>query len=301
MTQQKEETLKFLGMPVGLWIVIAILLLSGVGIWRVFFRGDSEQVQQVPSAPQQKVQSSEIPTFQPTDNIGGQLFIEGSTSFAGLPAESLEASIRREFPNLLVNYNPTSSGEGIKAVLNGEIEIAVSSRTPTQEEMSKGGNWYPLAEGDIALFANQDIGLEGLEYNALQAVFTGEVSNWSEVGGPDIPIVTIARPSESGTAVTFEDFIGRTLSTSQVWPRDETTAIVREVANTPGAISYAAAGQIEDQSTVSTVPIFMDGEEIEIERIIGVFTSNDLSDTARAVLPLFGDQEVKQNLERALR
>ena len=132
----------------------------------------------------------------------GTVATDGSTSM-----EKVIGSLGEAFQNDTGNgftYNPTGSGSGIQAVLEDRCDIGLSSRDLKDEEKASGLEATILAYDGIAIIVNPENPVEDLDVETIAKIYTGEITNWSEVGGNDAEIVLIGREAGSGTRDGFE-------------------------------------------------------------------------------------------------
>ena len=141
------------------------------------------------------------------DAAGGTVSTDGSTSMEkviGSLAEAFEAANE----GTTVTYNPTGSGSGITAVSEGRCDIGLSSRSLKEEEKSQGLQETVLAYDGIAIIVNPENPVTDLSLDQIAKIYTGEITNWKEVGGNDAEIVLIGREAGSGTRDGFESITG---------------------------------------------------------------------------------------------
>ncbi|MBQ6842990.1 MAG: substrate-binding domain-containing protein, partial [Firmicutes bacterium] len=132
----------------------------------------------------------------------GSVATDGSTSM-----EKVIGALGEAFQNetgISFTYNPTGSGSGIKAVQEGRCDIGLSSRELKSEEKEAGLTGTVLAYDGIAIIVNPANPVSDLSIESIAKIYTGEITNWSEVGGNDVDIVLIGREAGSGTRDGFE-------------------------------------------------------------------------------------------------
>lgn len=194
----------------------------------------------------------------------------GSTSFAPLRNPKIVEQIRQAHPGYELVYvepppgNKPGSGIGIKMLIDGQLSFSQSSRPVKDEEYkaAKERNFQleqiPVAIDGIAIYVNPKISVPGLTVSQLRDIFTGKITNWKQINGLDLAITLISRdPSDGGTPEFFQETIlekAAFASAAQSFVRD-TTSGIQKVATTPGAIGYATASEICDQSLVKTLAI----------------------------------------------
>lgn len=175
----------------------------------------------------------------------GTVSTDGSTSMEkviGALGEAFEA----QNSGVTFTYSPTGSGSGIQAAQEGRCDIGLSSRNLKDEEIAGGLTATVLAYDGIAVIVNPENPVTDLEVDAIAKIYTGEITNWSEVGGEDGEIVLIGREAGSGTRDGFESITG-TEDACQY--RQELTAtgdVITAVAQNPNAIGYASLASVKD-------------------------------------------------------
>ena len=249
------------GPPPIVYILIFLALL-GLGYW-FFLRKPADQPANLTSTVQ--------PTVAPPPPPDAEIFpapasvppnteiqIDGSTSMVTI-TQNLKQGFERQFPNATVNTVANGTNNGIKAVLKGEADIAGVSRSLTPQEENQGLEALPIASDQIAIVVGINNPYQGgLTDSQVYNIFTGQITNWSEVGGPNATIQVINRPPVSGTHQAFQEMVlqGRTFGTTPnitTLPRDETTGMLRQLGT--DGIGYATFTQVVNQQTVRTLPI----------------------------------------------
>ena len=170
---------------------------------------------------------------------------DGSTSMEkviGALGEAFEA----ENSGTTFTYNPTGSGSGITAVLEGRCDIGLSSRALKDDEKAQGLTETVLAYDGIAIIVNPSNTVEDLTVDQIASIYKGEVTNWSEVGGADGEIVLIGREAGSGTRDGFESITGTKDACKYRQELTSTGDVITTVANNPNAIGYASLASVKD-------------------------------------------------------
>lgn len=183
---------------------------------------------------------------------GGTVSTDGSTSMEkviGALGESfMEANSGTTF-----TYNPTGSGSGIQAVSEGRCDIGLSSRALKDDEKASGLKETTLALDGIAIIVNPQNPVKDLSLEQIAKIYTGEITNWKDVGGENAEIVLIGREAGSGTRDGFES-ITKTKDACQY--RQELTStgdVITTVSQNPNAIGYASLAAIKDSVKALTV------------------------------------------------
>ena len=177
---------------------------------------------------------------------------DGSTSMEKVIG-ALKETFEGENAGMEVTYNPTGSSAGITAVLEGRCDIGLSSRALKDSEKEQGLVGTVLAYDGIAVIVNPENPVSDLSVETIAKIFTGEIANWSEIGGADAQIVLIGRDASSGTRSGFEEIVG---VEDVCQYRQELTSngdVLTAVANNPNAIGYASVATVKD--TVKAVSV----------------------------------------------
>ncbi|MGN0665371.1 MAG: phosphate ABC transporter substrate-binding protein [Huintestinicola sp.] len=177
---------------------------------------------------------------------------DGSTSMEKVIG-ALGEAFESENSGVTFTYNPTGSGTGITAVAEGRCDIGLSSRGLKDEEAAKGLTETVLAYDGIAVIVNNENPVADLSLETISKIYTGEITNWSEVGGSDVEIVLIGREANSGTRDGFESI---TDTKDKCKYRQELTAtgdVISAVSGNPAAIGYASVASVKDTVKAVTV------------------------------------------------
>ena len=177
--------------------------------------------------------------------LSGTVSTNGSTSM-----EKVIGSLMEEFmaqnKDVTVTYDPTGSGTGIESASNGSCDIGLSSRALKDSEVASGLVGTVLAYDGIAVIVNPANTVEDLDIETIAKIYTGEITNWSEVGGADAEIVLVGREAGSGTRSGFEEL---TETVDKCKYRQELTStgdVITAVAQNPDAIGYASLASVKD-------------------------------------------------------
>ncbi len=204
--------------------------------------------------------SSEEPAA--SDGVTGKVVVAGSTSVQPL-SEELAAAFMDINPGITVEIQGGGSGVGIKAATDKIADFGASSRNLKDEEKAGITDEYTIAKDGIAVIVNGDVTVEDITLEQAQKIFTGEITNWKELGGADAAIVVVSREEGSGTRGAFTEItkvltkdaagneVDKTTINALVQP--STGAVKSTVASTPNAIGYASIGALDD--TVKAIKI----------------------------------------------
>lgn len=194
--------------------------------------------------------------------LSGSIQMVGSTSMEKL-ANALSEAFMEKYPEVTVTAEFVGSGAGIEAVNNGTADIGNSSRNLKDEEKSAGAVENIVAIDGIAVCVDPANTVKGLTKEQLTNIYNGTITNWSEVGGADAPIVVVGREAGSGTRGAFEELLGLEDACKYANELDSTGAVMAKVAATPGAIGYVSLDALDD----SVVALELEGVAATAENI----------------------------------
>ncbi len=197
-----------------------------------------------------------------TAELSGSITLAGSTSMEKF-ANALAESFMEVYPDVTVQAEFTGSSAGIEAVLAGQCDIGDSSRSLKDEEKAKGAVENIVAIDGIAVVTDPANTASDLTKDQLSGIYTGEITNWNEVGGDDMPIVVVGREAGSGTRGAFEELLKIEDACKYANELDSTGAVMAKVASTPGAIGYVSLDVVDD----SVKALSLEGVEATEENI----------------------------------
>jgi len=252
---QKNET------PTAILALLLTVGLLGLGLWWL--------TRQTGFRVQQLVQQTETSsTFASVQKVPSGVFnYGGSTTWAPLRGQ-VDPVIQQAFPNFQLRYTdpPTGvpgSGSGIGMLLEDQLAIAQSSRPLEDKEYQRAKDrgftlkQIPVALEGIAIIVHPTLNIPGLTLDQLKGIYTGQIRNWSQVGGSDRPIVPYSRQLEAGGTVKFFDdnvMNGQPFGKSVQFVSNTTQAI-RQISTNPDGLYYASAPEVIQQCTVKPLPI----------------------------------------------
>jgi serine/threonine protein kinase len=242
------------------WLIPILLLLSG-GLtylsWKQYPVAPSRQkTTELPGDPELQLRAS----MQEVKNVPAGLFnYGGAPSFAALTASGMNDAISQAYPDYRLRYTEPPSGSpgsgvGIDMLINGELSIAQSARPLEDADYDKAKirglslKQVPIAIDGVVYYTHPELDIPGLAVDQLQAIYRGEVTNWQQVGGPDLPIIPIGLDPKITSALKLllgSDEIGYNVEIVR-----DFTAALQEVGRTPGGISYASAPIVINQRSI---------------------------------------------------
>lgn len=218
----------------------------------------------------------------------GTVTTDGSTSMEKV-INTLGEDFMAKNSGVTFTYNPTGSGSGIKAVSEGRCDIGLSSRKLKDEEKAQGLKETTLALDGIAMIVNPANPVSDLDVETIAKIYTGEITNWKDVGGNDAEIVLIGREAGSGTRDGFESITKTEDSCKYRQELTSTGDVITTVSQNPDAIGYASLAALKDTvkalkvgGVAPTEDTVKDGSYV-IQRPFVLVTKDgqDLSDAAQ--------------------
>lgn len=208
-------------------------------------------------------QATEETAAEDTANLSGTISLAGSTSMEKL-CEAMSESFMEKYPGITVTVEYTGSGAGLESLASGSVDIGNASRHLKDEELSGGAVENVVAIDGIAVIEDKENTVTDISAEDLAKIYTGEILNWSELGGKDEAIVVIGREAGSGTRDAFEELLEVADNCAYAQELDSTGAVLAKVASTPGAIGYVSLDVVDD----SVIAISIDGTEPTEEKIL---------------------------------
>lgn len=201
------------------------------------------------------------------DSLSGTVTASGSSALLPL-AQAAADKFMESNPNLVITVNGGGSGEGLKQVADGSVDIGnsdVSAEEKLDADVAKTLTDHEVAIVAMAPVVNKDLGITSLTTDQLVSIFTGKVTNWKDVGGPDEEILLVTRPSSSGTRATFKKWAlnGEEEASNEALETDDSGTLVQTVSTNKGAIGYVALSYLVNNTDVQAVAI--DGVEPTLE------------------------------------
>ena len=225
---------------IALAAVLALALLAGCG---------SSAAPATTTAP---AADSAAPAPEAPAELSGTVATDGSTSMEKVIGALGEAFMEQN-KGVTFTYNPTGSGSGITAVGEGRCDIGLSSRALKDDEKASGLKETVLALDGIAVIMNPANPVSDLDVETIAKIYTGEITNWKEVGGNDAEIVLIGREAGSGTRDGFESITDTKDSCKYRQELTSTGDVITTVSTNPDAIGYASLAALKDNVKALTV------------------------------------------------
>lgn len=201
-------------------------------------------------------------TDSSSSDLEGTITAAGSSALKPLVDEASQKFIEKN-PNVSITVDAGGSGEGLKQVSEGTVTIGnsdVSAEEKLDADQAKALVDHQVCVVTMAPIVNKDVteaGVKDLSTDQLIGIFTGQITNWKDVGGPDEDIVLVTRPSSSGTRATFEKYAlnGNAEAENKSMETDDSGVLLKNVSDTKGAIGYVALSYLVDNKDLDAVSI----------------------------------------------
>ncbi len=248
---------------------------------------------------EEKTEKSRTVEDDTSTKVSGTVSTDGSTSMEKVIG-TLGEAFEQKNKGVTFTYNPTGSGSGIKAVQKGRCDIGLSSRSLKEEEKESGLTETVLAYDGIAIIVNPKNKVSDLSVEDIAAIYTGEITNWKEVGGKDAQIVLIGREAGSGTRDGFESITGTEEKCKYRQELTSTGDVVTTVSSNSDAIGYVSLAAVKENVKAISVDgiapnekAVKDGSYV-IQRPFVLVTKTDveLSDEAQTFFDFVTSDEV---------
>ena len=237
---------------------------------------------------------SGTPSAEPTQTssepakLSGNVATDGSTSMEKIIG-SLGEAFTEMNPDVNFTYNPTGSGTGIQAAIDGTCDIGLSSRALKDEEKATLTETIVALDG-IAIIVNPANPVSDLSVEQIAQIYTGEITNWKDVGGDDLEISRIGREAGSGTRDGFETITDTKEACKYNQELTSTGDVITTVAGNPNAIGYASLSAVKDSVKALTVGGVAPSEETVLDGtytiqrpfVLATRTGEALSEAAQA-------------------
>ena len=178
-------------------------------------------------------------------DLSGKITLAGSTSMEKL-ANAMAEAFMEKYPNVTVAPEVTGSGAGLESLAKGTVDIGDASRALSDDEKAGGAVENIVAIDGIAVITDSENAVSDITSEQLAQIYTGEITNWSDLGGADEQIVVIGREAGSGTRDAFEELNDVKDACKYAQELDSTGAVLAKVAATPGAIGYVSLDVVDD-------------------------------------------------------
>ena len=254
MKKNIQKTIAMLG--------AAVLVMGAVGCGSSSAPAETKAETAAETTAEAKTEAETAAETKEAAKLSGSITLAGSTSMEKF-ANALAESFMEIYPDVTVQAEFTGSSAGIEAVLAGQCDIGDSSRSLKEEEKAKGAVENIVAIDGIAVVTDPSNTAADLTKDQLIQIYTGEITNWKDAGGEDMPIVVVGREAGSGTRGAFEELLKIEDACKYANELDSTGAVMAKVASTPGAIGYVSLDVVDD----SVKALSLEGVEATEENI----------------------------------
>ena len=214
-------------------ILVLALLLTGCG-----GNGTEAPAEEMTEQPEE------------SEGSGGTISVAGSTTVQPL-AELFAEAYMADNPNVEIDVQGGGSSVGVKSAGQETVDVGMASRAVKDSELEEYPDLqvYTIARDGIALVVHPDVPVDGLTIDQARAIFAGEITNWSEIGGPNTPIIVVSREEGSGTRAAFEEMImgdeGPVIVDTAIL-QPSNGSVRTTVSTTPDSIAYLSFGYIDE-------------------------------------------------------
>lgn len=238
-----------------------------------------------------------------TTTVSGTVTASGSSALQPL-AQAAADAFNAANPDCSVTVNGGGSGTGLQNVADGTVDIGnsdVAAETKLDADVAATLVDHRVCVVTMAAVVNNDVGISSLTKDQLKGIFTAEITNWSEVGGPDEPIILVTRPDSSGTRALFKEYAldGAEEASNEALSTDDSGTLLQYVQDNAGAIGYVALPYILNNDSVT--PVAIDGVEPTLENTYNgtypvwgyehMYTNGEGSEAAQAFIEyMMGDE-----------
>lgn len=243
--------------------------------------------------------------------ISGSITISGSSALLPLSQDAAD-KYKENYPDVSLTINGGGSGTGLKQVYDGSVDIGSSdvfAEEKLDKEKAKELVDHKVCVVTMAAIVNNDIGstVNDLTKDQLKGIFTGKITNWKEVGGPDEKILLVTRPESSGTRALFTKFAldGDNTQGSSYLETDNSGELLETIKTNKGAIGYVALPYLLNNSDVT--PVAIDGVKPSIETTYDgsypvwgyehMYTKGEPNEVVKSYLDYIVSDEYKTHIE----
>ena len=241
----------------------------------------------------------------PAPALSKGIVISGSTTVLPIMQKTVEAYLELH-PGLEISLSASGSGDGIKAIIDGTANLAMSSREMKDSELAKakekGVQLQPVAIATDAILpiVNPANSAANISKAQLKGIYTGEITNWKDLGGEDTPIVVVSRDSSSGTYEAWGELVlDKARVTARALLQPSSGAVLQFVSKNRQAIGYESFGYVNDKVKALLVdnivgnPETIDNGTFPITRKLWIITTDNPDAEVAAFLEFLNSQEVK--------
>lgn len=244
-----------------------------------------------------------------SSSLSGKVTASGSSALLPL-AQKASGLFTDMYPDVIVDITGGGSGTGLTQVSDGSVDIGnsdVFAEEKLTPELAAELVDHQVCTTTMAAIVNTELGVDDLTKEELIGVFTAEITNWSEVGGPDLPIMLVTRPSSSGTRALFQQYAmdGIAESSASALETDDSGTLLETVQQNTGAIGYVSLAYLVGKDNFT--PISIDGVVPSLENTYNgtysvwgyehMYTKGEGSEQAQKFIAYMMSEEFASNIE----
>ena len=240
--------------------------------------------------------------------------ITGSGSSALLPlAQDAAKAFKEKYPNVSITLNAGGSGDGLKQVSDGSVNIGnsdVEAASKLTADQAKELVDHKVCVVTMAPIVSKDVGITSLTKEQLISIFTAQITNWKDVGGPDEAIVLVTRPTTSGTRALFTQYAlnGNQEASNAALETDNSGTLMKSVEENKGAIGYVALSYLVGDNANKVTAVAIDGAAPTLENTYNgkypvwgyehMYTKGEATGAAKEYLNFICSDEYGQKMEQ---
>ena len=240
--------------------------------------------------------------------------ITGSGSSALLPlAQDAAKAFKQKYPNVSITLNAGGSGDGLKQVSDGSVNIGnsdVEASSKLTADQAKELVDHKVCVVTMAPIVSKDVGVTNLTKEQLISIFTAQVTNWKDVGGPDEAIVLVTRPTTSGTRALFTQYAlnGNQEASNAALETDNSGTLIKSVEENQGAIGYVALSYLVGENANKVAAVAIDGVAPTLENTYNgkypvwgyehMYTKGEATGAVKEYLTFISSDEYGQKMEQ---
>jgi phosphate transport system substrate-binding protein len=239
----------------------------------------------------------------PAKELSGSLIISGSTALQPLAAAAAEEFMNKN-PKVSIQVNGGGSGTGLSQVAQGAVQIGNSDLFAEEKNIPAGQLVdHKVAVVGMTAAVNPKVGIKDIKKDDLIKVFTGKITNWKDLGGPDQKITLVNRPDSSGTRAVFNKFALDGAKPAEGITEDASNTVKKIINETPGAIGYLAFSYLTDDKVT---PLSIDGVAPTGENVLSgkfpvwayehAYTKGEPNELAKAFLDYMMSDEIQSSI-----
>ncbi len=243
---------------------ILMIVVSFAVVAAAVMAGGSKDAAPAPAAPAAAPAAPAAPALSGTYTFGG------STTVSPIAFKALEA-FQKDNPGVKISYESVGSSTGLKQLQAGVYSLAGSSRHITDAEKTAGVVPYPICLDGLTIVVNKDVNISSLTLEQLAKIYSGQISNWKDVGGTDAAMVVLNRDETSGTYAAMKEMVldpAKLKYRADALVAKENGEIAAKVASTPHSIGYIGMAFVDQVISAGGKTVLIGGVEPNMANVI---------------------------------